>query len=113
MLHVEVQDSPGLGVLLPPSEQLIIPLVGAVSDGQVTNKKHIKTFALCVQILSHSSLVIYNIRSYVLTSATCGITTTPASTILTVPSVITIQLITSVTCESATFSRISNSITSQ
>ena len=62
MLHVEVQDSPGLGVLVPPSEQLIIPLVGLVSDGQVTNKKYIKTFALCIQILSHSSLAVYNIR---------------------------------------------------
>ena len=39
MLHVKVQLSPGLGVLLPPSEQLITPLVGAVSDGQVTNNK--------------------------------------------------------------------------
>ena len=53
MLHVKVQLSPGLGVLLPPSKQLIIPLLGRVSEGQVTNKKHIKTFALCVQILFH------------------------------------------------------------
>ena len=43
-------------MLLPPSEQLIIPLVGMVIDGQVTNKKHIKMFALCIQIFSQGSL---------------------------------------------------------
>ena len=37
MLHVKVQDSPGLATLLPPSEQLILPLVGVLSDGQITN----------------------------------------------------------------------------
>ena len=36
VLHVTSQDSPGLGTP-SPSEQLIIPLVGAVSDGQITN----------------------------------------------------------------------------
>ena len=37
---MKVQVSPGLGTPFPPSEQLIIPLFGAVSDGQVnTNNK--------------------------------------------------------------------------
>ena len=44
---MKVQDSSGLGILLPPSEQLIIPLLGLVSGGQVTNKKQIKTLTLC------------------------------------------------------------------
>ena len=56
---MKVQLSPGLGKLLPPSEQLIIPLVGRVNDEQDTNKKHVKTFALCVQILSHSLYIRY------------------------------------------------------
>ena len=64
MLHVKVQDSPGLGVLLLPSEQLIIPLVGLVSDGQVTNIKHIKHLLLSIQILLHGSLVIYKIKNH-------------------------------------------------
>ena len=112
MLHVKVQDSPGLGVLLHPSEQLIIPLVGAVSD-EHTNKKTHKTFVLCIQILSHSSLVIYKIRKKLFTSTTCSSTTTPASTILTGPSATTIQLITSVTCGSTRFSRVRCVVTSQ
>ena len=41
MLHVKLQVSPGLGMLLSPSEQLTIPLLGLVSNGQVTRKKKV------------------------------------------------------------------------
>ena len=34
---MKVQDSPGLATPSPPSEHLILPLVGSLSDGQVTN----------------------------------------------------------------------------
>ena len=39
MLHVTVQVSPGLGTPSPPSEQVNIPLLGAVSEGQVTKQR--------------------------------------------------------------------------
>ena len=66
---MKVHISPGSATPSPPSEQLIIPLVGEVSDGQVTNKKYIKTFVLCKQILLHSSLVIYKIRKWYVSNA--------------------------------------------
>ena len=39
MLHVKVQFSPGLETPSIPNEQVIIPFLGVVSDGQVTNNK--------------------------------------------------------------------------
>jgi len=38
MLHVKLQVSPGVGILLFPSEQVIVPLLGLVSGLQETTK---------------------------------------------------------------------------
>ena len=39
MLHEKLQVSPGLATLSPPSEQVIIPLLGLANDEQDTNKR--------------------------------------------------------------------------
>jgi len=41
MLHVKLQESPGVGILSYPSEQVIIPLLGLVSGLQETTKMYV------------------------------------------------------------------------
>ena len=46
---MKLQVSPVEGTPSPPSEQLIIPLLGAVSDGHAKKENTLATFSLCIK----------------------------------------------------------------